>query len=186
VVAFVALLGTLYTMKLGEIAEAEEAREQVRAEIAQLEAQIAELEQFRRLAEELEARNDLLAHAMEPEVSFARVLNDLSLAFPSSASLRTLGATLNDEGTTPPTGVAEPPAVTLTFDGYSVERFAPGVETVMVDFDKVPTFFSTFLATASLEEIEETEVTGFNGSVQLNEDARTRRYAHGLPEGIPQ
>lgn len=184
VVVVIALLAGLYVLKLGEVRDAEEEREQVRAEIARLEAQLAELEQFRRLADELEARNALLAFSMSPEVSFARVLNDLSLSFPTSSSLRTLTATLQDPTASP--GGAEPSIVLVEFGGYSVERYAPGVETVVVEFDRVATFFNAFVATAQQEEIEDTQVTGFSGSVQLSEDARTGRYTDGLPEGIPQ
>lgn len=184
VVVVIALLAGLYVLKLGEVRDAEEEREQVRAEIARLEAQVAELEQFRRLADELEARNALLAFSMSPEVSFARVLNDLSLSFPTSSSLRTLTATLQDPTASP--GGAEPSIVFVEFGGYSVERYAPGVETVVVEFDRVTTFFNAFVATAQQEEIEDTQVTGFSGSVQLSEDARTGRYVDGLPEGIPQ
>jgi Tfp pilus assembly protein PilO len=183
-VLVVAVLGLFYVMKLNEVAEAEEEREQVRAEVAQLEAQIAELEQYRVLAEQLEARNALLASAMAEEVSMARVLNDLALAFPSSASLRTMTATMQEP--TAPAGAADESVVSLSFDGYSTERFAPGVETVLVEFDKVSTFFRTFLTTAQEEEIGETDVTGFNGSLQLHEEARTGRYTDGLPEGVPQ
>lgn len=184
VILFVALLGVLYVLKLNEIRDAEEEREVVRSEVAQLEAQIAELEQFRRLAEELEARNALLADAMGAEVSFARVLNDLSLAFPTSSSLRTLTATLQDP--VPPPGAEQPSVMSVAFNGYSVERYAPGVEVVIVEFDRVPIFFSTYVTNAQEEELHDSDVTGFTGSVQLNEEARTRRYADGLPEGVPQ
>lgn len=183
VVAFVAVLGLFYVMKLGELAEAQEAREQVRAEVARLEAQVAELEQFRVLAEELEARNALLATAMAPEVSFARVLNDLSLGFPTNSSLRTLTASLDD---TTPAGAEQPAIMNLTFNGYSVEQYAPGVETVVVEFDKVATFYNAFVTQAQEEEIEGTDVIGFQGSLQLGDDARTGRYTDGLPEGVPQ
>jgi hypothetical protein len=184
VVLVVAILGLLYVMKLNELAEAEEAREVVRAEVAQLEARVAELEQYARLADELEARNALLVEAMRDEVSFARVLNDLSLAFPSSSSLVSLNANLQEP--TAPAGAGEPSLVNLDINGYSVERYAPGVETVLVEFDKVPIFFHSFVSTAGLEEIGDTDVTSFTGSVQLNEGSRTGRYDNGLPEGVPQ
>ena len=184
VVAFVAVLGLLYVMKLNELSEAEEAREVVRAEVAQLEAQVAELEQYARLADELEARNALLATAMADEVSFARVLNDLSLGFPSNASLTSLQLTLQEP--TAPAGAGEPSVLNIGFNGYSVERFAPGVETVLVEFDRVPTFFHSFVSTAQVNELEGTEVTDFNGTVQVDSESRTGRYDDGLPEGVPQ
>lgn len=184
VVLVVALLGLLYFMKVTELRAAEEEREVVQSQVDALNAEIAELAQYRQLAEELEARNALLATAMADEVSFARVLNDLALAFPNNSSLRTLTATLQEP--VAPTGAAEPAVLSLTFNGYSVERYAPGVETVVVEFDRVPMFFRTFVTTAQQEEIADTGVTGFSGSVHLSDEAQTKRYADGLPEGVPQ
>ncbi len=188
VVLFVALLGLLYMAKLNQIAQAEDERDAVQADVSRLQAEIAQLEQFRQLANEFEARNALLASAMGNEISYARVMNDLSLAFPGTSSLRTMQITAAAAVETPPTdGVDFGQAVAnATYEGYSTERFAPGVETVLVEFDKVSTFFNTFLATAALEEIGTTEVTTFQGSVQLSQDALTRRYEDGLPEEAGQ
>lgn len=184
VVLFVAVLGLLYMAKLNEITQAEEEREVVQADISRLQAEIAQLEQFRQLANEFEARNALLAAAMSSEISMARVLNDLSLAFPATSSLRSMQMTAADPtaGTTEGEVEFGRAAGTATYDGYSTERYAPGVETVLIEFDKVTTFFNTFMATAALEEIGTTEVTSFQGSLQLNEEAYTRRYEDGLPE----
>jgi Tfp pilus assembly protein PilN len=185
VLAFVVVLGLVYLLQTNELRRAEEERDATQAEVARLRAELAGLEQFRQLADELEARNALLASAMADEVSFARLLNDLSLAFPTSASLRGLSVSV-----TPSTAVGlEPtltqgatvPVATLTYDGYSVERYAPGVETVVIEFDKVRGFYSTFIGTASVEEIGTTEVTTFQGTVQVDDLARTGRYEAGLP-----
>lgn len=183
VVVWVALLGGLYALKLAEVADAESQREDVRAEVARLEARVAQLEQYRELADELEARNTLLAQSMATEISYARILNDLSLAFPASSSLMTLNASVSDTAEASPGAEIGESVANVTYTGYSVERFAPGVETVLVEFDKVPVFFNPYLVNAQLEEIGETGVTGFNGVVQLGDGSYTRRYADGLPEG---
>lgn len=183
VVLFVALLGGLYALKVAEVRAAEEERETVRADVARLEAEVAQLQQYRDLAAELDARNLLLADAMATEISYARVLNDLSLAFPASSSLRTLDGGRVDPDTVVPGATAGQSVADLRFNGYSVERIAPGVETVLVEFDKVPVFFNSYLDIAATEEIGDTEVMGFDGSVQLTADSFTQRYANGLPEG---
>ena len=61
-----------------------------------------------------------------------------------------------------------------------------GENKLVVEFDKVSSFFRTFMATANQVELEGTDVMDFSGSVQLNEAARTGRYDDGLPEGVPQ
>ncbi len=182
VMVFALMLGGLYFMKLNEIQQAEGERDTAQADVSRLQAEVASLEQFRQLADQLEARNAVLASAMGSEISFARILNDLSLSFPASSSLRSLQITA--QSADPAAGeVSFGDAVAgVSYNGYSVERFAPGVETVIVEFDKVSSFFSTFIGSAQLEEIGTTEITGFDGSVQLGEGALTGRYADGLPQ----
>ncbi|HWB70872.1 MAG TPA: hypothetical protein VG452_01540 [Egibacteraceae bacterium] len=189
--AWLLVLALLYVLKLGDVAEARRERDQARAEVTRLQAQLDALEPFARLARQVEARNEVLAAAMATEVSWSRVLNDLSLTFPPNSSLLTLSATraADDEaGQQTETGAvgAEGAIAAVEFSGYSVERYAPGVEVVLLRFDEVRGLFSSYLVTAAKELRGETEVTNFNGSVQLGEEAYTGRYAEGLPlvEGL--
>jgi hypothetical protein len=184
VALFALLLGGLYLMKLNEIAQAEADQETVQADVSRLQAEVASLEQFRQLADELEARNALLASAMGREISFARVMNDMSLAFPANSSLRSMTLAAADPAlvATADTVAFGETVATVSYEGYSVERFAPGVETVILEFDKVRAFFNAFIGTAAVEEIGTTEVTGYQGTVGLDDAALTGRYANGLPE----
>lgn len=70
----------------------------------------------------------------------------------------------------------------ITFTGYSVEEFAPGVAGVLSNFAEAEGFFDSYLTTAVEEERGDALVTGFEGRVELNEQAYTRRYDDGLPE----
>lgn len=70
----------------------------------------------------------------------------------------------------------------ITFTGYSVEEFAPGVAEVLSNFAEAEGFFDSYLTTAVEEERGDALVTGFEGRVELNEQAYTRRYDDGLPE----
>lgn len=184
VLLVVALLGGLYTMRLGEITAAELARDDVQAEVARLQAEVNSLAEYRQLSDSHQARDTLLATTMAEEISFARVLNDLSLGFPAESSLRSLKLTVQRpeaaEG-----GISFGDAVAqLSFDGYSTHEYDPGVKSVLIEMDKMHAFFSSFLGAAAQEEIGDTEVIGFQGTVQLDEDAFTRRYADGLPEEV--
>lgn len=181
---WLAVLGGAHWYKSGEVEAARTERDVAQAEVTTLQTRVAELEPYRQLAAELEARNTLLAFAMEEEVSWAQVLNDLSLTFPADSSLLTLTATTEQ----PEVGEGEvdrgPSVASVAWTGYSVERYAPGVETTLIDFSEVRNFFGTFLSSADRGLIEETEVTNFNGSVQLDEEARTHRYDDGLPPEV--
>jgi hypothetical protein len=118
---------------------------------------------------------------MADEVGWARVLNDLSLAFPGTSSLQSLSAVTQDPEQLDGTVDFGPAIASMSFTGYSIERYAPGVEAVLIEFDKVRAFFNPFLSTASRGDIGATEVTTFTGSVQLDDEAYTRRYDEGLP-----
>lgn len=186
VMAFVAALGVGYTMRLEDVARAEQARDDAQSEVVALQSRVDELAPYAQLAAQLETGNTLLASSMATEISFARVLNDLSLAFPSNASLQTL--TIDAQTGDSAEAGAEAGTVNFgetvakaQFTGYSVERYAPGVETVLVDFDRVRAFFNPFLTTAATDVVGDTEVTNFNGSVALDRDAYTGRYENGLP-----
>lgn len=193
VLGYVAVLGLLYVLKLGAVDAAREERDVAQAEVGQLQGEVARLAPFAELDRRLTARNGLLASAMGSQISWARQLNDLSLAFPASASLLTLDGVM--------AGTAEPAAAAtaggggvdlgdgvakLTFSGYSVERYAPGVERVLVKLGDVPSYFNSYLSQAAESERGDTEVTTFDGAVQLDEDAYTGRYADGLPPEVEQ
>lgn len=187
-VLFVGVLGLVYVLKLAEVRSAEQTRDDAQVELVRLEGELAQLSEYRVLADQLEVRNTLLSTSMETEISFARVLNDLSLAFPANASLLTLtmeaaGADGSDVSQPPEDGAINfgESVATTTFTGYSVEGVAPGVETVLLDFDRTRAFFNAFLTTAAQDDIGGTEVTNFNGSVTLDRDAYTGRYRNGLP-----
>lgn len=191
VAVFAALLGLLYIAKLGDLNEAREERAAVEATVAERRATLASLEKFARLDREVTARSQLLAAAMATEISWARVLNDLALTFPPSSSLVTLDATA--EGAVE-AGLAAEAApnpnsksiAAVTFDGYSVEGVAPGVERVLLKFGDVQMFFNPYLSTAAEDERGQTRVTTFTGTLQMNEEARTGRYAQGLPPEVGQ
>lgn len=198
VALFAVVLAGIYFMKLGAINDAEAERDDAQAQVTQLEAQKATLQQFADLDAEVKERNTLLAAAMATEISWARAFNDLALTFPASSSLTGLEASV--EGTTAAAGGAASGSAgsgaaadanarsiaSMEFEGYSVERYAPGVERVLLKFSDVGMFFNSYLTTAATELRAETSVTTFNGSLQMTDDARTGRYAEGLPPEAAQ
>ena len=183
VAAFAALLGVLYLFKLGQVDQAGEERDAAQAEVTRLEAQKATLQQFADLDAEVKERNTLLAAAMATEISWARAMNDLALTFPASSSLTALSAGMQGVETQGATTTSNNPRAiaSMSFEGYSVERFAPGVERVLLKFSDVGMFFNSYLTTAAVELRDTTAVTAFDGSLLMSPDARTGRYADGLP-----
>lgn len=186
---FLVVLAFIYIAKLGDVSAAQEERDAEQAEVARLQSELASLQEFATLRDRLATRQLVLASAMAREVSTAQVLNDISLSFPGTAALRELtyvrDVTPAADGTTLPIEPAvegEGPSIAnVAFEGYSVERYAPGVETVLLQFDGVDSFFDAYVTTAQDELIGEESVTQFTGSVELDPSAYTRRYENGLP-----
>lgn len=192
VLLLVAILAILQFLKLADIDRAVEERDAAQAEVNRLQAEVARLQEYASIAARLEAGNQILINLMEGEVSWARVLNDLALSFPSTASLTDLQAALLEEqaaqlsaGDVFEDNEAEDIGF-LTFTGYSIERFAPGVEAVLIRLGDIQSFFQSYLAQAAVEEIGDVNVTGFTGEVRLDATARTGRYAEGLPPEGPR
>lgn len=189
VAVFAALLALVYINKLGDLDAARDQRAAAEAAVAERRNELAGLQKFAQLDQEVNARNGLLSAAMATEISWARVLNDLALTVPASSSLLTLDAAaegaaasgLTDAGAPNPNSRS---IANITFTGYSVERYAPGVEGVLLKFGDVGMFFNSYLSQAAEEERANTGVTTFNGTLQLNEEARTERYAEGLPAEV--
>jgi hypothetical protein len=191
--AFLLGLGAVYALQVGKVDDARAERNRVEGEVAGLRAELASLAKYQELLDTVENRETLLTAAMENELSWARVLGDLALQFDRQASLIGVNAAstepdaANPQATTTPdvdAGVFDlgEPVAQVEFTGYSVDRFAPGVEEVLEKFDNAPGFHDAYLSTAGEEERGTDEVTTFIGEVQIDDRAYTHRYDDGLPE----
>ncbi|HUG85234.1 MAG TPA: hypothetical protein VMM13_11755, partial [Euzebya sp.] len=182
VVLFIAGLVFVYFTKAASVDRAAEARDAAQAEVNQLQAQVQALAAFQSLADELAAGNTLLVTAMGDEIAVARILNDVSLSLPGTASLTSL--TLSREDVVETAGEVDlgDSVANLLFAGYSIERYAPGVEGVLLQLDQVNGLVLTYLNTAAVAEIAEVGVTSFDANGLLTEEIYTDRYAEGLPE----
>lgn len=186
-VLWVVALGGVYVLKLADVAEAEQAREDARGEVARLETELVSLDEYRVLSARIDARSELLSTAMADEISWARVLNDVSMTFPEDASMLTLAAAANprEEGDPAEATIDNgSPVASVTFSGYSVDRLAPGIEGVVSDFEEAGGFVNSYLQMAQEAEIGTTDVTNFNGKLDLNDEALTHRYDNGLPDEV--
>ncbi|HSK90296.1 MAG TPA: hypothetical protein VK875_03185 [Euzebyales bacterium] len=195
-VAYVAVLGVLYALKVGDVAAAQDDRDAVEAEVAVLQAEVESLAEFQTLVEDIQARESLLTTAMSDEMSWARVFGNLALSFTRDASLievQAMTAESTDDAVTGDVTVTEDPAVAepppagtpvgqITFTGYSIDRVAPGVEEVLLDVGGAEGLFDSYLITTTEEERGDEEVTSFEARVDLNDEVYTHRYDDGLPQ----
>jgi len=191
--AFLVGLAAVYALQASQVNDARADRDRVEREVVVLRAEVESLAKYQELLDTVDNRETLLTAAMENEVSWARVLGDLALQFDRQASLIGVNAAstepdaANPQATTTPdvdAGVFDlgEPVAQIEFTGYSIDRFAPGVEDVLKKFDDAVGFNGAYLSTAGEEERGTEEVINFVGEVQIDDRAFTHRYDDGLPE----
>jgi hypothetical protein len=209
-VLYAVLLGLVYYARLQQVNDARVQRDADAAEVTRLQTELAALAPYRELVDERQERDAALAQAMAEEVSLARVLNEVALQFPANSSLTALSVDLRvpEVPVAPAPAPAPTPAdpaapvtadaaapVTIapvtgeqpiiglvTYAGYTVDRYAPGIEGLLQSVDRVPAFVDTFVTAAQIEVLGEGEVTSFSGTSDIDANAYTRRYEEGLPE----
>jgi Tfp pilus assembly protein PilN len=168
------LLGVFFWMQLGRVNDARDelALEEQRRD--ELQAEVRALQEFADLESELEARNELIALAMGGEISVAGLLQDAAAVTPSDMAFLTLAATLGSE----PEGTA---FGRVTGTAETLLGHAPGVERVLLSFDKVAAFRDVFVANSTIDEID---ITTFTFDFFLGPESLTGRYLTGLPEEL--
>lgn len=79
---------------------------------------------------------------------------------------------------------APTPIGQLTFEGYTVEQYSPGVEAVLLGFQDATAFVDGYAVGAQREEGADaaTPVTAFSVRANVTTAARTGMYAQGLPD----
>lgn len=181
---WVLLLGLVFVVQLTSTGNLREERDREQMEVARLDARVAELAPYAALARRLDGRTALLVSSMSEQIAWSGVLNDLALVFPSNSSLLSLSAARGGDAPASPGTPAVPlPGVgSVQFTGYSVERYAPGVESVLLGLDDADAFEQLYLSTATRTLIQQTLVTNFTGSGRLTDEVYTHRFAKGLPE----
>lgn len=210
------VLGTLVIsgMALGsavvwrQTQEVTAARDVLQVRVNTLQSQVNTLQEYSEQAERLSRANSDLKLAMGPEVSWARVLNDLAMTVPSTAALERFDASLDVTaarnaattyvpGSEKENGAEDEPKQsigTLSMSGYSINRYSPGVETVLTQFMDVQSYSSVFLPSTKREElvgarlaVDDPDVRfdgkyTFDLKIDISPAALTGRYRNGLPE----
>lgn len=184
--ALLALLAGVYVFQMNTLSSAREERDAAQAELDELAAREAQLAEFRDLEQRLEERQRLIASALAGELSFAGILQDIAAVMPTDAALTEFDVTaVEDAG---PDGEAVREIVArIVASGESLRGHAPGVERLLLEFDKIAAFFDIYVTDSVLDEEGdefEEEAAVFTFEVDVGEEARTGRYAEGVPEGL--
>lgn len=160
-------------------------RDAVADRVALLDAQVESLGQFQELADRLEAGNEVLAFAMDNEVSWAQILVNLARGRPNTTSFTAIEAEIEA-----PEPVTDDPDVFelndeadlgfFVVNGYDTGQLT-GIEELLLRFGELDGFFQEYLSTLDSDAIGNVPVTTFSATVRLEASARTNRYELGLP-----
>ncbi len=173
-VVILALIGAFFVLQRMRLAEVQQDLEDQRAANAQIQQEIAELQDFDALRQELEASRTLVAQLMQNEVAWSGVLRDISLVIPGEAWLTTMTGNL----TTAPAGeeVPEPTAPAaaglvgqVTFTGFAFDHRTAALW--LSRLEDVRGFVNPWLTNSQKTEIGPRQVVEFTSSVDLSEAA---------------
>jgi Tfp pilus assembly protein PilN len=170
-------LGGTYLWATNQVRAAEDELVAQQARTTELRGEEAELIAFRELADRRDESEVLLQTALSDEVSLAGIFQDIAAVLPGDAQLDTLAVTIEHDPLAGPVA----PIGSFNLTGKSLTSHAPGVERVMISLDKVVSFRDLYLNSSLFEE-PEVPIASFSLDGALGPEARTERYADGLPE----
>lgn len=181
VTVLVAGLGAATVWQDGNIADAEVLLAGEQEFLTSLQAEELRLGEFAELAAESDETRAALVAALAGEASVAGILQDVAAVMPSDAEFESLIVTLAEGADEP--GQTASSLGTLVASGRSANAHAPGVERLLLEFDKVAGFHDPFLTNSALGG-EDDPYPSFNFQTQLGPEVLTGRYADGLPEEL--
>jgi Tfp pilus assembly protein PilN len=175
-IALLVLVGFLYAVQAANLSRVNEDIAAQETQNAQINAQIAGLQEFAALQTEAQAKKALLTTAFANEVSFSGVLLDLSRVIPSDAYLTTFAAQVTPPAatTTVPTApVTTTPLIgtmTAAGEGSGADSLASWITRLESVKGWVNPWISTFTETTP-----NTDRFTFNSGADLTSDVLTDR-----------
>lgn len=159
----------------------------IEASNAQLETQIARLQEFQALADELAAKQAALVQVTALDVDWSALLTEVALVTPSDVWLTQLsGSRLGSEGETPAgTETAlvrinkNAPTGRITFSGRALDM--PDVATWLMRLQDVRGATAIYLSNAIEEKLENQEVITFENTVELTQKVLSKRFEEESP-----
>src|SRR5918996_3823307 len=178
-----AALGAFYVLQVMRLADVEEDVEAQQAENAELQQEIAQLQRFAELEQELQDTRTLLDTLLADRVLWSGVLRDVSLVIPGEMWLSGLTGSLTAaptaEGTTTTTPTVPGGGLVgqITFNGFAFDH--RDVALWLSRLEDVRGFVNPWLSNSTKTDIGTQEAVQFTSSVDLTEQALARRRGGG-------
>jgi Tfp pilus assembly protein PilN len=185
---FVVLLLTIWFVRLNfQVSNAKDDLAAIQAENQTLQNQIAQLQTFQDLKDEVDAKRLALETVMAGDLDWPVLMTEVAMAAPGEVWLRTMTASAGaTEGSAPaptetaPIDLSAKEAVgRIQFEGSSLSM--PGVAKWLIRQQLSKTFEAVYLTDAVEVEIAEQQAFDFTSSLELNRRAFSDRFTEDLP-----
>lgn len=175
----VVLLGFVFILQTARLTAAEDELALQVFENEGLTTQIADLQRFEVLKQQVANREALVAQVMQDQVLWSGVLHDVSMVIPGELYLTTLTGTVSTTVVPVAGTVATPEAGGTTivgsiqFAGVTFEH--PTVALWLTRLEEVTGWVNAWVSDSTRTTVEDTAAVQFNGTVDLTVDATTDR-----------
>lgn len=172
-VLFVGLLAGLSAVWSGRVDRAENKVAIQQDRNSQLQEDVAALAGAQTFVDDYDANARLLTEALELDMSWGRLLNDLARMIPDRVWLESFSGVIDDSGQGP-LG-----SITVSGIGFAVPDISAWLRSL--DSDRFPGVTGTWVQTVSGTEIGPAEVVTFSSTTSLTERALSDRLADRVP-----
>jgi hypothetical protein len=181
--ALLLVLGLLYWWQVNRVQDARAERDQAQEQLQALERREAQLAEFGDLQQRVTEADETIAAAYADELSYAGILQDVAAVMPTDSALDEFEiVAVEDAG--PDGDAAREIEARIRASGESLLGHAPGLERLLLQFDKIASFFDVYFTESVVEPEEDEDVAMFTFEVDVGDEARTGRYESGVPEEL--
>ena len=171
------LIGLFYFLQVQRLADAQDELEAQQTRNAELQSQIAGLQQYADLQAELAEKEQLLATVYVNEVSWSSALLDVSRVIPDPSYLTNLtgqiAATVAGEAAEPTGGTPETTLIgNMTFQGVAQE--VDTIATWITQLEQVQGWVNAWVTSAQ-EDAPSSNIYTFSNGLDLTQEAATAR-----------
>lgn len=179
------LLVAYWVVLQSQVSDQKDRLDEVQATNAQLQSQIADLQRFADLDEEVRTKETALATVMAGDVDWPAVFTEIAMVTPGEVWLTDLSASAGlTEGAEPvetetaPVKVSdEAPFGRMRFSGTSLTM--PGIAKWLIRLSTVRDFDASWLNSATETQIGTTNVLEFQSTIEFNAKAASGRFLAG-------